>query len=121
MLTRLTWPPEGEIVTQPGSSSADAPKRLFEPADFRRPFLILWAIFVLFYFSELAGFSLSNDEEKALFRADPAVWLAQDRWLAYLIERFILPPPVLPFFPLFVFGGLVSLGYIVVAKCHGRD
>ena len=108
-------------MTLLGSGSAGAPKRLFEPADFRRPFLILWAIFVLFYFSELAGFSLSIDDEYALLRTDPAVWLAQDRWLAYLIERFILPPPVLPFFPLFVFGALASLGYIVVAKCHDRD
>ena len=55
-------------MTQLGSSSAGAPKRLFEPADFRRPFLILWAIFVLFYFSELAGFSLSIDEETSLIR-----------------------------------------------------
>ena len=31
-----------------------------EPGDFRRPFLILWAIFIVFYFSELAGFSLSS-------------------------------------------------------------
>ena len=101
-----------------GSSSDGAPKRVFEPADFRRPFLTLWAIFALFYFSELAGFSLSIDEERALFRTDPAIWMEQGRWLAYLIERFVLPPPVLPFFPLFVFGGLISLGYIVVAKCH---
>jgi hypothetical protein len=108
-------------VTLLGSGSAGAPKRLFETADFRRPFLILWAIFVLFYFSELAGFSLSIDDERALFRADPAEWLTQGRWLAYLIERFILPPPVFPFFPLFVFGALASLGYIVVAKCHDRD
>ena len=47
-----------------GSSSAGTPKRLFEPGDFRRPFLILWAIFILFYFSELASFSLSIDEER---------------------------------------------------------
>lgn len=105
-------------MTQLGSGT---PKRLFEPADFRRPFLILWAIFALFYFSELAGFSLSIDEEKALLRTDAGVWAAQDRWLIYLIERFILPPPVLPFFPLFVFGALASLGYIAIAKAHDRD
>jgi hypothetical protein len=104
-----------------GSSSAGAPQRLFESADFRRPLLVLWAIFVLFHFTELAGFSLSIDEESALFRSDPAVWMEQGRWLAYLIERFVLPPPVLPFFPLFVFGGFASLGYIAIAKCHGRD
>src|SRR5688572_29293445 len=97
------------------------PKRLFEPGDFRRPFLILWAIFIVFYFSELAGFSLSIDEEKALFRNDQDVWAAQDRWLIYVIERFLLPPPVMPFFPLFVFGGLASLGYIVVARRHEYD
>jgi hypothetical protein len=104
-----------------GSSSPAAPKRLFEPQDFRRPFLILWAIFVVFYFSELADLSLSIDDEKALFRVNPAVWAVQDRWLAYLIERFILPPPVLPFFPLFMFGALASLCYIVVARLHDCD
>ncbi|HJR22736.1 MAG TPA: glucosyltransferase domain-containing protein [Dongiaceae bacterium] len=108
-------------MTLLGSNSATAPKRLFEPADFQRTFLILWAIFVLFYFSELAGFSLSIDEEKALMRTDPGLWVAQDRWLIYLIELFVLPPPVLPFFPLFVFGALASLGYIAVAKCHDFD
>src|SRR6185295_5632428 len=112
---------KGDVVTLLGSSSAAAPKRLFEPGDFRWPFLILWAIFVVFYFSELADFSLSIDEEKALFRVNPEVWAVQDRWLAYLIERFILPPPVLPFFPLFVFGALASLCYIVVARLHDCD
>lgn len=107
-------------MTLLGSGSAGVPKRLFEPADFQRAFLILWAIFVLFYFSELAGFSLSIDEEKALLRHDPGAWAMQDRWLIYLIEGFVLPPPVLPFFPLFVFGALASLGYIAVAKCHDR-
>ena len=103
------------------SSSAATPKRLFEPGDFRRPFLILWAIFIVFYFSELASFSLSIDEEKALFRNDQGVWAGQDRWLMYVIERFLLPPPVMPFFPLFVFGALASLGYIVVARRHEYD
>lgn len=104
-----------------GSSSAATPKRLLEPGDFRRPFLILWAIFTVFYFSELAGFSLSIDEEKSLFRNNPAVFAGEDRWLLYVIERFLLPPPVMPFFPLFVFGGLASLGYIVVARRHEYD
>jgi Ca2+/Na+ antiporter len=108
-------------VTLLDSRSAAVPKRLFEPADFRRPFLILGAIFVLFYFSELAGFSLSIDEEIATFRTDPAVWASQDRWMIYLIERFVLPPPVMPFFPLFVFGALASLAYIIVTRVHGRD
>jgi len=112
---------EGDVVSLFGSSSAAAPKRLFEPGDFRRPFLILWAIFILFYFSELADFSLSIDEEKALFRNDPAVFVGEDRWLLYVIERFLLPPTVMPFFPLFVFGGLASLGYIVVARRHEYD
>jgi hypothetical protein len=112
---------EGDVVTQFGSSSAATPKRLFEPGDFRRPFLILWAIFVVFYFSELADFSLSIDDETALFRNNQAVWAGQDRWLIYVIERFLLPPPVMPFFPLFVFGGLASLGYIVMARRHEYD
>src|SRR6185436_9027260 len=84
----------GEDVTLLGSNDVDGPKRLFDPANFQRPFLILWAIFLIFYFSELANFSLSIDEEKAIFRSDAAAWVSQDRWLAYLIERFLLPSPV---------------------------
>jgi hypothetical protein len=109
---------EGKVVTLLDSNSADAPKRLFDPRNFQRPFLILWAIFSIFYFSELAGFSLSIDEESAVFRSDAAVWVAQDRWLAYLIERFLLPPPILPFFPLFLFGALASLSYMIVVRVH---
>jgi hypothetical protein len=94
------------------------PRPLFDPRDFRRAFPILLAMFSIFYFSELANFSLSIDEEKAILREDAAVWIAQERWLCYLIERFILPPPVVPFFPLFLFGALASLGYIVLARAH---
>jgi len=105
-------------VTPPGSNSVDALKQLFDPRSFQRSFLALWVIFSIFYFSELANFSLSIDEEGAVFRSDAAAWAAQGRWLDYLIERFVLPPPVLPFFPLFLFGALVSLGYVIVARVH---
>lgn len=101
-----------------GSSLPDALRQLVDPKNFQRSFFVLWAIFSVFYFSELANFSLSIDDELAVFRRDPAVWLAQDRWVNYLIERFLLRPPVIPFFPIFVFGALASLSYMIVVKAH---
>jgi len=105
-------------VTLLGSNLADALRQRLDLRNLQRPFFVLWAIFSIFYFSELANFSLSIDEEKAIFRHNAAVWVGQDRWLSYLIEQFVLPPPVLPFFPLFLFGALASLSYMIVARIH---
>jgi hypothetical protein len=105
-------------VTLPGSNSANVLKQIVDSRNFQRTFFILWAIFSIFYFSELANFSLSIDEETAVSGRDGAIWAVQDRWLGYLIERFVLPAPVLPFFPLFMFGGLVSVSYMIVVRTH---
>ncbi|WP_119302414.1 glucosyltransferase domain-containing protein [Dongia deserti] len=86
--------------------------------NFQRPFIILLAIFSTFYFLQLVGFSLSIDDEVAALREDPAPWVGQGRWLIYVLERFILSQPVLPFFTLFTFGVLVSASYIVLGKAH---
>ncbi|HET6618614.1 MAG TPA: glucosyltransferase domain-containing protein [Dongiaceae bacterium] len=87
--------------------------------NFQRPFLILLATFSMFYLGQLASFSLSIDDEVAALREDAAVWVAQGRWLVYLIERFIISQPSLPFLPLFLFGALASAGYMILVKAHG--
>ncbi|TIV46186.1 MAG: hypothetical protein E5V96_08350, partial [Mesorhizobium sp.] len=66
-----------------------APMMLIRPSSIRAA-INLFAIFVAMYFSELASFSLSIDEEVAAFRTDSSIWIAQGRWGAYLIERFLI-------------------------------
>jgi hypothetical protein len=79
-----------------------------------RPAINLFAIFVAMYFSELASFPLSIDEEVTAFRTDASVWIAQGRWGAYLIERFLLPHPVMPFLAPAVFGAGCVAAYLLI-------
>jgi hypothetical protein len=105
-------------VTLLGSNPVDAKNWLVDPERWLRTFLVLLAIFVVFYFSELANFSLSIDEEYAIFSTGSDIWVQQDRWAIYLIERLFLAAPVIPFFPLFLFGAFASLGYMILAGLH---
>lgn len=69
---------------------------------------VLFAVFVLLYFYELSNFTLSIDEELAMYREDSRVWIAQGRWGIYLIERFLLPNPATPVVPLALLGALLA-------------
>lgn len=85
--------------------------------EFRRdakPIGILLAIFCLLYFVELASFSLSIDEEIELFGPHGAAWIGQGRWGAYLVEKFILTRPILPFLPHIVFGLACVASYLLI-------
>ncbi|WP_181182963.1 glucosyltransferase domain-containing protein [Mesorhizobium sp. B3-2-1] len=79
-----------------------------------RQAITLFVIFVAMYFSELASFSLSIDEELTAFRTDPSIWIIQGRWGAYLIERFLLPHPVMPFLTPSVFGAGCVAAYLLI-------
>ena len=71
-----------------------------------------FAVFVLLYFYELANFTFSIDEELAIYRHEPGVWLSQGRWGAYLIERFVMPHPIVPVVPLVLFGALLAAAVV---------
>jgi hypothetical protein len=105
-------------VTLSGSRLSALLDHLADFKTFQRPFLILLAIFSVFYLGQLDGFTLSIDDEYAALRDDPASWAAQDRWLVYLIERFVISQPSIPFLPLFLFGALASAGYMILVKAH---
>lgn len=90
-----------------------APAMLTRPITIR-PAANLFAIFVMMYFSELASFPLSIDEEVSAFRTDSSIWIVQGRWGAYLIERFLIPHPVMPFLPAAVFGAACVAAYLLV-------
>ncbi|WP_189476394.1 glucosyltransferase domain-containing protein [Mesorhizobium sp. M2A.F.Ca.ET.043.05.1.1] len=86
---------------------------LIRPSSIRAA-INLFAIFVAMYFSELASFSLSIDEEVAAFRTDSSIWIAQGRWGAYLIERFLIPNPVMPLLAPAIFGAGCVAAYLLV-------
>lgn len=58
----------------------DTPQIMLTRQSTIRPAINLFAIFVAMYFSELASFSLSVDEELAAFRTDASIWIIQGRW-----------------------------------------
>ncbi len=60
-------------------------------------FLSLLGAMLYSYF--LTNFSFSIDDEFAALRHDPAVWVGQGRWLVYLVEKYVLPQPAVPFAP----------------------
>ncbi|MBU6198760.1 MAG: hypothetical protein KGP08_03840, partial [Xanthomonadaceae bacterium] len=74
----------------------------------RKDVLILLAIFAVFYWTKLAGFSLSIDDEFAALSTNADVWVLDGRWCEYLFERFIVSQPIVPFFPVFLFGLCMS-------------
>ncbi|RVB27062.1 hypothetical protein EN918_25495, partial [Mesorhizobium sp. M7A.F.Ca.CA.004.05.1.1] len=92
----------------------DTPQIMLTRPSTIRPAINLFAIFAAMYFSELASFPLSVDEEVTAFRTDASVWIIQGRWGAYLIERFLIPHPVMPFLAPAVFGAGCVAAYLLV-------
>ncbi|TPI71980.1 glucosyltransferase domain-containing protein [Mesorhizobium sp. B2-8-9] len=92
----------------------DTPQTILIRPSSIRAAINLFAIFVAMYFSELASFSLSIDEEVAAFRTDSSIWIAQGRWGAYLIERFLIPNPVMPLLAPAIFGAGCVAAYLLV-------
>ncbi|WP_136617641.1 MULTISPECIES: glucosyltransferase domain-containing protein [Mesorhizobium] len=92
----------------------DTPQIMLTRQSTIRPAINLFAIFVAMYFSELASFPLSIDEEVTAFRTDATIWVIQGRWGTYLIERFLIPHPVMPFLAPAVFGAGCVAAYLLV-------
>lgn len=86
---------------------------------FLRALGILLLVFAAFYAVKLATPSLAIDDELAVFRDTPDYWVGQGRWVTYLIERFALPQPVLPFLPTALFGLLLSIAYLILLRGAG--
>jgi len=62
----------------------------------------LAAVTLSAYGFELFNMNLTIDEEVFVFSSTPPVWFIQGRWGMYLLNRFLLPYPVIPFVPLAV-------------------
>jgi hypothetical protein len=80
-------------------------------------FLSLLGAILYSYF--LTNFSFSIDDEFAALRHDPAVWVGQDRWLVYLVEKWILPQPAVPFAPYMILIVLLAVSYALLLRAHG--
>ena len=80
------------------------------------PLLILFAC--SFWFLSLASYAISIDDEYAAFRQDHNVWVAQGRWTVYLLTKFILPQPVIPFLPNLIFCISAAISYLVIVRAH---
>jgi hypothetical protein len=80
------------------------------------PLLILIACF--FWILSLTSYSISIDDEYAAFRVDHSVWVAQGRWTVYLLTKFILPQPAIPFLPHLIFCISVAISYLVILRAH---
>ena len=61
----------------------------------------LLLIIIAAYGFELFNFNLTIDEEVHVFSPQADRWIEQGRWGMYLLNRFLLPQPVIPFVPLF--------------------
>ncbi|MBZ9845493.1 glucosyltransferase domain-containing protein [Mesorhizobium sp. CA5] len=87
--------------------------------EYINPVAVLLLIFAALYWSELSTFTLSQDDELAAFRQSADVWLSQGRWGIYLVERFLMPRPIIPYLPMALYGILSSIGYLFVLKAYG--
>ncbi|WP_126365249.1 glucosyltransferase domain-containing protein [Pseudomonas fluorescens] len=84
----------------------------FTASEFAR----LVAIAVTLNIIPIVNFFLSIDDEVGAFRTDPSIWIADGRWTAFLVEKFIFPQPVLPFLPNFFFYICLALSYMLLLR-----
>ncbi len=82
-------------------------------------FALLFAVFAGMHFQSLTGLSLTADDDGAYSRTDPAGWIAQGRWGAYLVERFVMPLPVITFLPYALFGACLCVSFALLTASLG--
>lgn len=83
--------------------------------------IVLLALFACLNAIDLTSLPLSIDDEFAMVREEPTVWLSQGRWVVYLIELLVMPKPVLPFVPIAVFGICLAIGYVNYLRAIDRE
>ena len=81
-------------------------------------FGIFFAIAFVFHIFEISNFLISVDDEYSAFRTTPQAWVADGRWTAYFIEKFLFTQPTMPFVPNLVVCSLMALSYMVLLRAH---
>ncbi|KPZ12163.1 glucosyltransferase domain-containing protein [Pseudomonas syringae group genomosp. 3] len=85
----------------------------------KKEFFILFLLATLLNSYFITTLSLSIDDEMGALRTDPEIWISQGRWAVYLIERFLLPLPALPFVPYLILDVALALSYMLIIRAHG--
>ena len=80
---------------------------------------VLIGMACLFWLFSLTQYSISIDDEYAIFRRDNSVWLGQGRWGIYLLTEFVLPQAVVPFLPNLILCITLSTSYLILLYAHG--
>jgi len=76
----------------------------------------LIALVFLVYGFELFNFNLTIDEEVHAFSLDPTIWVSQQRWGLYVLNRVLMPYTVVPVVPLAIGLTLHFLAVLVLLK-----
>lgn len=86
-----------------------------------REFMTLLGLGVLLNILPMVNFFLSVDDEGGAFRTDPSVWIADGRWTAFIVEKFIFPQPVIPYVPnLFLYVCLAAAFMLIIRAMNLR-
>ena len=63
---------------------------------------LLSGVAIAAYGFELFNLNLTIDEEIHAFASQDTMWIAQGRWGMFVLNRLLIPYPIIPFVPLFV-------------------
>jgi len=66
----------------------------------------------------IVNFFLSIDDEAGAFRTDPSIWIADGRWTAFIVEKFIFTQPVMPFVPNLFFYVCLAASYMFILRAY---
>ena len=83
-------------------------------------FLMSLGVGVVSLLHFIVFFPISIDDELTAARIDPAVWIAQDRWFAFLVE-LVFDQPVVPGLYYLVFIFLITLSFLALVKSIGLN
>lgn len=66
----------------------------------------------------ITSFAISIDDEFTAWRTDPDIWAQQGRWTNWLIEKFLINQPCVPFFTDFLFCMAATVSYLLLLRAH---
>lgn len=120
----------GALIYTKGLSSRDSHRTTSAPSSATTGFapslvpssyfiyLLALAATLLLHGFQATHYSLTIDDEYAFYRTDPSRWVADGRWLAYLIERYLIPTPSVPFLPDLLLSAALAYAALTITKTH---
>lgn len=89
-----------------------------------RPALSPWhmlgfvGVLVGIWLYPMTNYLVSIDQESAAFRTNQEPWVAQGRWVSYLLTKYVLPQPVVPFLPIALLCTGLLFAYMLILSAH---